>query len=241
MIAQDFIYALNAHQLTLRSLMPHLDPPVSPEQSQPRLTAQPSLNSDDERNGQLISKLLNSPTAGLKQGLLSSQVPQHFPALPSRHTYRFEEVYTKRETDARRVRERATEEGRMGEEALRKLVSMDSERRPLAESKLAKGRPTVKEKSHALWRETMEAIMKEEAFPKAGQLSEIELGNVERDSSKGSGEAHVYYLSSPVNADRRYWRKGVSQKPAGRIPQSESGSKSQVGYELMGSSLGGSG
>ena len=144
-------------------------------------------------------------------------------------------MYTKRETDARKVRERATEEGRLGEEALRKLVGMNSERRPPAELKLAKGKPTVQEKGRVLWRETMEAIMKEEAYSRVGQGPEFEKGDVERDLFK------VGYLSPAVNADRRYWRKGISQKATGSVPQSESGDKNQMGYASMGSSLGGGG
>ncbi|RMD42345.1 hypothetical protein DV735_g2800, partial [Chaetothyriales sp. CBS 134920] len=44
------------------------------------------------------------------------------PPLPSAHTYKATVVYDQRETDSRRIRELATEEGKLGEQALRKLA-----------------------------------------------------------------------------------------------------------------------
>ena len=44
------------------------------------------------------------------------------PPLPSAHTYKDTAVYAQRETDSRKLRELATEEGKLGEQALRKLA-----------------------------------------------------------------------------------------------------------------------
>lgn len=44
------------------------------------------------------------------------------PELPSAHTYKDTPVYPYRETDTRRIRELATQEGKLGEQALRKLA-----------------------------------------------------------------------------------------------------------------------
>lgn len=44
------------------------------------------------------------------------------PPVPSAHTYRDSEVFQRRETDSKKIRERATEEGKLGEQALRKLA-----------------------------------------------------------------------------------------------------------------------
>ncbi|KAK5075237.1 hypothetical protein LTS08_001681 [Lithohypha guttulata] len=44
------------------------------------------------------------------------------PPVPSAHTYRDTAVFDKRETDPKTIRERATEEGKLGEQALRKLA-----------------------------------------------------------------------------------------------------------------------
>ena len=48
--------------------------------------------------------------------------PNFLPPLPSAHTYKSTNFFPKRETDSRRIRELATEEGKLGEQALRKLA-----------------------------------------------------------------------------------------------------------------------
>jgi hypothetical protein len=59
-----------------------------------------------------------------EEGLTNrSYVPKHFPDFPSKHTYSATPVFTERARDPRQIRERAAEDGRHGEEALRKLAS----------------------------------------------------------------------------------------------------------------------
>jgi hypothetical protein len=50
-------------------------------------------------------------------------IPTHFPKLPPRHAWKHTAVYAEREKDARRMREKATEEGILAEQALRKLAA----------------------------------------------------------------------------------------------------------------------
>lgn len=50
-------------------------------------------------------------------------IPSHFPRLPPSHAWRQTSVFPEREKDARRMRERATEEGLLAEQALRKLAA----------------------------------------------------------------------------------------------------------------------
>ncbi|KAK3709112.1 hypothetical protein LTR37_011091 [Vermiconidia calcicola] len=50
-------------------------------------------------------------------------IPKHFPQLPPRHAWEHTPVYPAREKDARKMRERATEEGILAEQALRKLAA----------------------------------------------------------------------------------------------------------------------
>ena len=63
----------------------------------------------------------------LLQPLVADQtptyIPQHFPSLPSQHTWKHTPVFPERERDARKMREKATEEGIMAEQALRKLAA----------------------------------------------------------------------------------------------------------------------
>ncbi|CZT21038.1 uncharacterized protein RCC_06899 [Ramularia collo-cygni] len=50
-------------------------------------------------------------------------IPSHFPALPPQHAWKQTAVFPEREKDARKMREKATEEGMLAEQALRKLAA----------------------------------------------------------------------------------------------------------------------
>jgi hypothetical protein len=50
-------------------------------------------------------------------------IPRHFPDLPSQHAWKQTAVFPDRERDARKMREKATEEGMLAEQALRKLAA----------------------------------------------------------------------------------------------------------------------
>lgn len=50
-------------------------------------------------------------------------IPSHFPALPPQHAWKQTPVFPEREKDARKMREKATEEGMLAEQALRKLAA----------------------------------------------------------------------------------------------------------------------
>ncbi|KAJ6157830.1 hypothetical protein N7470_005422 [Penicillium chermesinum] len=52
-----------------------------------------------------------------------SYVPKNFPDFPSKHTYSATPVFTERDNDPRKIREQAADDGRHGEEALRRLAS----------------------------------------------------------------------------------------------------------------------
>ncbi|RPA96588.1 hypothetical protein L873DRAFT_1220004 [Choiromyces venosus 120613-1] len=55
-----------------------------------------------------------------------SALEDFFPPLPSKHTYRATPVFTERPTEPRVIRERATEEARLAENALRKLLAVSA-------------------------------------------------------------------------------------------------------------------
>lgn len=207
-IPQDFLHALDAHHLTLRSLIPHLDPPVPPSKSQISLIAEPAHNVEDHKHDQLIANLLNGPSRGSS----TSYIPQHFPALPSRHTYKFEEIFTTRETDPQKVRERATEEGRLGEEALRKLVGVRAESVTIETGQRLSRKPTIREQTRALWKQTMEAVTSDDRENISFQSSQPDLGLMELDVPGSSSKSRPEYLSSAVNSDRIYWRKGATKQ-----------------------------
>ncbi|MCJ1437728.1 hypothetical protein MMC27_007115 [Xylographa pallens] len=208
-IPQDFLYALNAHQLTLRSLVPHLNPPVLPWKPEITLASEPNQEAEHHKHDQLIAKLLNGPS----NKNTTAYIPPHFPILPSKHTYKFEEVFTVRETDPRRVRERATEEGRLGEEALRKLVSIREEHISLEETRKQDRKRTVRDQRQALWRETMEAVREMEGEDLAAEKFYGEHFEMDTDIPKREPKSRAGFLISTVNSDRLYWRKGRPKRP----------------------------
>jgi hypothetical protein len=108
------------------------------------------------------------------------------PPLPSAHTYKDTAVYPHRETDARKIRELATEEGKLGEQALRKLAGavkldathpLEAESRkendfspPVTHSK-SKRRRKVGQTEEAVFEETMRELLK-------GEPESFELGPI---------------------------------------------------------------
>lgn len=106
------------------------------------------------------------------------------PPLPSAHTYRDTAVYPHRETDARKIRELATEEGKLGEQALRKLagaVKLDAAHPLEAESrkegearvpvKTGRRRRKVDTAEETVFEDTMRELLKAE--PEGFELGPI--------------------------------------------------------------------
>lgn len=207
----DFKYALNANQLTLWSLLPHLDPPTSdgmdasktPVETMvvvaPRIEVQEKIiNKDEELMKQFSLRLRGEQT--------QTRLPyaaRKLPTLPSRHTYKSTPAVSERVTGPKTIRERATEESRLSEEALRRLVGARQNR----------------VKNHAL------SILSSNHAQVSGQG---------RGNGTGAGDIKSAYqncwdmlveqaqddedrvdlkrtdFSGPlINAESRYWRKGA--------------------------------
>lgn len=199
-IPQDFLQALHTHQLSLRSLIPHLDPPVPASRSQ---FALPVEAVEDEENHALpfLGPVLN----GAPDERSKLYVPPHFPAFPSKHTYKATPEFPEREKDPRRIRERATEEGRMGEEALRRLVGVGSDNGLVPKIKSGPKARSMRMARDELWRETMQVLSSRYEDAKKS----IE-NNKLREAYPGEPPKGTSRISSAVNADKRFWRKGVT-------------------------------
>lgn len=108
--------------------------------------------------------------SSLLQPLVTAQppsyVPKHFPSLPPKHAWRHTSVYADREHDARKMRERATEEGMLAEQALRKLAAAA--------------------KSGAVKAERM----KENAISEGGRKTGVKAGR--RQARRGQGAEQLY-------------------------------------------------
>ena len=200
---QDFLQALHTHQLSLRSLARHLDPPVSSEKSNIPIERYPI---DEEE------KALLKPQIPLLRGpATAGYIPGHFPVLPDIHTYRVTPSFVTRETDPMAIREQATKEGRLGEEALRKLVTAEAAGNTKVYDKARKNL-SLREQRDQLWMQTMQSVAEEqEQEQDAGDQMYVDRG---ARSEAGSAQALKGHISSGVNADKQYWRKPVRRKEA---------------------------
>ena len=215
-IPQDYLRALHAHQLTLNSLLPHLDPPVSSIKSQVPLIVVSTPGDEQVEQLALLGRFLK----GADERRSSVYVPQHFPDLPSRHTYKATAEFSTREQNPRKIRERATEESRLGEEALRRLVGAGSMKRTPHDLFLRPDRKDIRRRREELWKETMEALTqdKNESL-NPGNLHNPGAMDVD-DQSLGATQKGRF-LGPAVNADRNYWRKGSVAKPQSQARQAD--------------------
>lgn len=208
-IPQDFLQALHTHQLSLRSLLPHLDPPVNPSRTQ--FPLQKHIAQDnDEQHLRFLGPLLNADP----DEKLRNYVPKHFPELPSKHTYIATPEYAQHEQDPRKVREKATEEGRLGEEALRRLVSAGA-MKPANGLRHVQTLDVARAGRDQVWMETMQAVTQE--TPDRMDL-DMDAGIGKGKQKEGDpppvqsfGYGRVW---SAVNAEKRYWRKPAPQREA---------------------------
>ena len=185
--------------------MPHLKPPVLSKKSQYPLRKDDPGEDDWPKDLDVLGPLLSSGT----DQKMKNFIPKHFPVLPSMHTYQATAEFVDREQDPRKVREQATEEGRLGEEALRKLVA-NASTHPATERQEQTGNPSAKEKRKRIWLETMEAVIREDtgmleagagsSTADRGKLQEVEPLKLALRGNVGSA----------VNAEKKYWRSPAS-------------------------------
>ncbi|KAI9673640.1 MAG: hypothetical protein M1817_002277 [Caeruleum heppii] len=212
-LPQDFVHALTALNMPSSTLEPYLATLLSPNLTQPPL--RPSTPPSDPHPP--LSPILGPTLSGALEKSTAPYVPPHFPDFPSKHTYRATPRFEDRDRDPRRMRERATEEGRLGEEALRRLMSAGSE----AERSAGDGavgaprreRPSKRRERLDIWAETMAKVAaKSKGTGDGGGTTALE--------ASGVGDAARGDLSDVVNCERAYWRKTAlgarrGTKPAG--------------------------
>jgi len=136
-------------------------------------------------------------------------IPSTLPPLPSQHTYKTTAVFLTREKDPRRLREIATEEGKLGEQALRKLAgavklentfNAEPEVRPALPAAVARNpRRRKKEAASAelIFEETMKDLL----------------------AAESSENQKVFEVGPVVSSEKRFWRPDnapVKRRPPGR-------------------------
>ncbi|RMZ87568.1 hypothetical protein DV736_g5200, partial [Chaetothyriales sp. CBS 134916] len=119
-IVTDFEAAIDAlglprpdDQLVAYQTKPAINPPLYPT---------PPPEDSFHGNHELPTDFLGPELDGKEALKRFTFTTAALPPLPSAHTYKTTAVYGQRETDSRRIRELATEEGKLGEQALRKLA-----------------------------------------------------------------------------------------------------------------------
>ena len=202
-IPHDYLHALRTHKLSLRALQVHLKPPVSirkafiSQEVDFDCAVEPSFQAP-ELSKHFEASAPRAPTYH----------PKHFPHLPSSHTYKATSSYTSRESDPRRIRERATEEGRMGEAALQKFVGAGSESHLRArEDKLLKRTRSLQSERYSAWREAMIADKEDATSHKSNTIDPS--GSTTEIGDRTGTPSWWLDVGSIVNADQVFMRERV--------------------------------
>ena len=191
----DYEYALKQFSLPMASLEPHLKHPISVSKVETHLEPSPA----ELAQPQPTPRLLGQELSGDLDKRERQYIPKRFPAFPSKHTYKWTENSSRRETDARKIREEASVQARQGEEALRRLTTVSKAGKEKG-VKQAAGKDPKSKQRHSLWEQTMGGLLasKQSHAPTAGEL----------DSSM------------IVNANKSHHRKGAvaKRKPPAQLP-----------------------
>src|SRR5271168_2759052 len=168
-------------QLKPFSTQPTINPPLLPT---------PPPEDEFHREFQLPASLLGPGLDGRADKRKDRYIPSHLPPFPSQHTYKDTPVFPAREVDPRRVRELATEEGKLGEEALRKLAGAVKAENTINAAQTAEedDRPKVK-KGGRRPEETMESMF------------EATMRDLLKNSSR---EGERFELGPIVNCEKRF-------------------------------------
>lgn len=170
-VATDFESAIEAldiprpdDQLKPYTSQPPINPPLyptpPPEDSFHHVLELPASFLGPELDGHGEIKKFAFNTKGL-------------PELPSAHTYRDTPVFPHREADTRKIRELATQEGKLGEQALRKLagavkldgshpLELEASRQKLASGTRRRAKNTVAISEEAVFEETLRELLAKE-------------------------------------------------------------------------------
>ncbi|CAI7591161.1 unnamed protein product [Penicillium pancosmium] len=230
-IPHDFELALKRGRLSHDELRDYIQAPLSTS-TIPTLLPSPPPEDEVSRRLPFLNALRGEESESNR-----SYVPSHFPDFPSKHTYSATAVFTERDSDPRKIRERAAEDGRHGEEALRKLASAAFRDNPTSSSSRDKklwGRRH--ESMETMFERTVKGLAKK--LPKdshgqstIGSAMDIDSGIPAEARSKVSWNLE---LGPIVNCERDQWRRATS----GRSTEDTKTSKSAAGAELIGGTAG---
>lgn len=219
-IPQDFEHALNRQRLRTDDLRPHLT--RSPTTEPPP----PAGRESPPPNDALLKSLpfLGPQLSGEVDRTQCRHIPNHLPQFPSRHTYRYTPVFTEREQDPRKIRERATEDGRHGEDALRKLARaafQDNQLTTTGQDKKLWGRKT--ETMDSMFEKTVKSLAKKMQLPSAlvpGSAMDIDSGHVDPQVKRSKTKVPLGIELPPIiNCERDFWRRSATRGSGNRTSE----------------------
>ncbi|KAL4875654.1 transcription factor TFIID complex subunit 8 C-term-domain-containing protein [Aspergillus karnatakaensis] len=220
-IPQDIEYAFKRHSLPVNSLLPYLQPPPKLEPVPAQLPSPPP-DEDDDFN---ILPSLGPQLSGEDDRVRSPYIPKHFPDFPSKHTYRHTPVFTERERDPRKIRERAADDGRHGEEALRKLArAAFKDNQPGSGSRDRKQWGRKAESFESMFEKTVKGLSKEaskSATVTSSNAMELDLNAAEAEGKTSKSKGLIGFELPPIiNCERDLWRRNAAsarQRPEEKV------------------------
>lgn len=142
-------------------------------------------------------------------------IPSHLPPLPPQHAWKQTPVFPEREKDARKMREKATEEGMLAEQALRKLAAAEKTgalhnqtRRSSTLSGVGKARSSVPTKARA---RVVEDTIADVLQDVEGSDETMDLG---MDGARDDGGPLGMPEGVSVNHEIGHWRRHGARKAA---------------------------
>lgn len=141
-------------------------------------------------------------------------IHENLPPFPSRHTYQNTPVMPDRPDDPRMIREMATAEARLAEQALRKLLAVTATRKETVQNSNQRiGKKRMEREDE--WKRAFDGLSQDtfgKRVPGTKVNGHIEsLGSIMNDPVPVSGSKKQDddgYLEVVVNADNQFWRQG---------------------------------
>ena len=183
-------------------VQPHFEPPVASEAPPPN-----------------TESLLGPALSGKADKDTRAYIPKHFPAFPSKHTYKATPVFTDRENDPRKIREKATEEGVLAEQSLRKLMA--AQKAGIQKQNAGKRKRSKRMKmSDQLWQEAMTDLLAEEVErEKEEEQRQARMDEDDMDEWEQPLEPRIRQPVADrnlsleegvhINYEQRFWRKSA--------------------------------
>ena len=213
-IPQDFEHAVKRSSVHLDDLILYMKYPSSLPAG---LATKPQEEEEEEEEEEADSfdsiplSFLGADLNGERDRTQSPHIPKHFPEFPSRHTYRHTPVFTEREQDPRKIRQQATEDGRHGEEALRKLAraaSQDTRLAGVGREKKLWGRRM--ESMESMFEKTVKGLSKRlEVYASETVGDVMDEGPLAEQELRPTAKAleKKLEIGPIINCDRDFWRR----------------------------------